>query len=195
MHLMVCTRPDLACGVGIFSKFLNNPGRAHWKQVLRMIRYIKGTRLEGLCFRKTAHPGPIIGDIYGYCDSDWATDNDLYLSTGAYAFIMSGAAISWQSKRGRTPAQSSCDAEYVAEGMAAAEICHILNVLQELRLSPSVPIPLYSDSQSAIHLTKNPVFHERSKHAALKLHLSRHLQRDGRMALEFIRRIFKLPTC
>jgi hypothetical protein len=99
---------------------------------------------------------------------------------------MNGAAISWQSKRGKTPAQSSCDAEYVAEGMAAAEICHLRNILGELHLNPPAPIPLFSDSQSAIHLTKNPVFHERSKHAALKLHLSRHLQRDGRMSIQYL---------
>jgi hypothetical protein len=70
--------------------------------------------------------------------------------------------------------------------MAAAEICHIRNILSELFLTPAALIPLYSDSKSAIHLTKNPVFHERSKHAALKLHLSRHLQRDGRMSLQYI---------
>jgi hypothetical protein len=70
--------------------------------------------------------------------------------------------------------------------MAAQEICHIRNILGELNLNPPIPIPLYSDSQSAINLTKNPVFHERSKHVALKLHMSRHLQRDGRMAVQYL---------
>jgi hypothetical protein len=99
---------------------------------------------------------------------------------------MFGAAISWQSKRGKSPAQSSCDAEYVAEGMAAQEVCHLRNILGELGLEPLDPIPIYSDSQSAIHLTKNPVFHERSKHIGLKFHLSRHLQRGGQMALHYM---------
>jgi hypothetical protein len=35
-------------------------------------------------------------------------------------------------------------------------------------------------------LTKNIVFHERYKLIVLKLHLSRHLQRDGRMVIHFI---------
>jgi hypothetical protein len=186
MHVMVCTRPDIAFAVGNVSRYLHNPGRAHWRAVLRILRYLKLTRLYGLRFQRFSRTGSIIGDLHGFCDSDWAADKDHYLSTAGWVFIMNGGAISWQSKRGKTPAQSSCDAEYVAEGMAAQEICHLRNILSELKLEPSDSIPLYSDSQSAIHLTKNPVFHERSKHAALKLHLSRHLQRDGRMSVQFI---------
>jgi hypothetical protein len=186
MHVMVCTRPDIACAVGILSRFLHNPGRAHWSGVQRVLRYLKRTKSWGLCFRKVSHPGAVRGNLHGYCDSDWAADKDHYLSTAGWVFLMNGAAISWQSKRGRSPAQSSCDAEYIAEGMAAQEICHLRNILGELDLEPSGPIPLFSDSQSAIHVTKNPVFHERMKHVGLKHHLSRHLQRDGRMSLQYI---------
>jgi hypothetical protein len=185
MHLMVCTRPDLACAIGILSRYLHNPGRNHWTAVQRVFRYLKRTRAFGLCYRRLDSP-PIIGDLHGFCDSDWAGDRDLYLSTAGWVFFMNGAAISWQSKRCKSPAQSSCDAEYVAEGLACQEICHLRNILGELGLEPSDPIPLYSDSQSAIHLTKNPVFHERSKHIALKFHLSRHLQRSRLMSLQYL---------
>jgi hypothetical protein len=128
----------------------------------------------------------IVGDLKGFCDSDWAGDKDHYLSTAGWTFLMCGGAISWQCKRGKTPAQSSCDAEYVAEGLAAQEICHLRNILSELHLEPPHPIPLFSDSKSAIQITNNPVFHERSKHVALKFHFSRHMQADGRMKLQFV---------
>jgi hypothetical protein len=186
MHVMVCTRPDLACAIGVLSRFLHNPGRAHWTGVQRLFRYLKRTRTFALCFRKSHAPTRVTSNLHGFCDSDWVGDRDLFLSTTGWVFVMNGAAISWQSKRGKTPAQSSCDAEYVAEGLAAQEICHLRNILGELHMEPSDPIPLYSDSQSAIHLTKNPVFHERSKHIGLKFHLSRHLQRDGRMSLIYV---------
>jgi hypothetical protein len=99
---------------------------------------------------------------------------------------MNDDAISCQLKRAKSLAQSSCEAEYVAEGMAAQEICHLRNVLGELHVEPQDPIPLYSDSQPAIHLTHNPVFHERSRHIALKIHLSRDMQRDGRMSVMYV---------
>ena len=33
MYAMVCTRPDIAHAVGIVSRYMNNPGKEHWKAV------------------------------------------------------------------------------------------------------------------------------------------------------------------
>ena len=33
MYAMVCTRPDLAYAVGVVSRFMSNPGEAHWAVV------------------------------------------------------------------------------------------------------------------------------------------------------------------
>ena len=43
--------------------------------------------------------------------------------------------------------------------------------------------PLFSDSQSAISLAKNPVFHSRCKHIQLKYHFIRDLINDGDLSL------------
>jgi hypothetical protein len=186
MHLMVCTRPDIAHAVSTLSRFLQNPGAYHWDSAIRVLQYLHKTKRVGLKYQRTRDNPTIIGDLRGYCDSDWAGDKDNYLSTAGWVFMMNGGAISWQCKRGKTPAQSSCDAEYVAEGLAGQEICHLRNLLSELHLEPQDPIPLFSDSKSAIAITNNPVFHERSKHVALKFHFSRHLQADGRMKLQYV---------
>jgi hypothetical protein len=186
MHLMVCTRPDIANAVSTLSRFLQDPGAYHWDAAIRVLQYLHKTKDYGLKYTRTEDDPVIVGDLKGYCDSDWAGERDTYVSTGGWIFLMNGGAISWQCKRGKTPAQSSCDAEYVAEGLAVQEICHLRNILSELHLEPSDPIPLFSDSKSAIQITKNPVFHERSKHVALKYHFSRHVQADGRMSIKYI---------
>ena len=46
---------------------------------------------------------------------------------------------------------------------------------------------LFCDSQSAIHLAKNPVFHARTKHIQLKYHFIRGLIEEGTLLLEKIR--------
>ena len=46
---------------------------------------------------------------------------------------------------------------------------------------------LHSDSQSAIHLAKNPAFHTRMKHIHLKYHFVRSLIQDGLLTLQKIR--------
>ena len=31
MYVMVCTRPDIAYGVSLVSRYMSNPGKAHWQ--------------------------------------------------------------------------------------------------------------------------------------------------------------------
>jgi ATP-binding cassette subfamily B (MDR/TAP) protein 1 len=41
MYSMVCTRPDIAYEVGVVSRFMTNPGEAHWNAVKWILRYLK----------------------------------------------------------------------------------------------------------------------------------------------------------
>ncbi|GKC60615.1 hypothetical protein Tco_1088213, partial [Tanacetum coccineum] len=42
MYAMVCTRHDLAHATSVVSRFMANPGKAHWKAVKWILRYLKG---------------------------------------------------------------------------------------------------------------------------------------------------------
>jgi hypothetical protein len=170
MHIMVCTRPDISAAVGILSRFMENPGKEHWEGVLRILQYLKKTRLSGLFFDKHFKT-----DIHGYCDSDWAGDVDDNKSTTGYVFLLAGAAVSWQSKKQKSTAQSSCEAEYYAAGMAGNEVSWLSSFLGELGFLPSSPIHVYSDSQSALNLSANPIWHEKSKHIATRWNAIREL--------------------
>ena len=62
MYAMVCTRPDLAYGVSIFSRFMHNPGKAHWEVVKWILRYLKGSPDLGLVFdHHRVDPGGAVG--------------------------------------------------------------------------------------------------------------------------------------
>ena len=195
MHLMVCTRPDIAYSVGVVSRFLENPGPKHWEAVERILQYIKLTRNYGLVYEKCESVHGVLGDLHGFCDADWAGDRDDYRSTAGWVFLMSGAAISWSSKKIATPSQSTCDAEYVAQGRASQEQVWLRQLMEELHVAPVGPISLYSDSQSAINLAHNPIFHEKSKAVALKYHLTRHLIDEGQLSLEYIPTESQVADC
>ena len=72
---------------------------------------------------------------------------------------------------------STTEAEYVAVSEAGKEMVWLNGLLEELGKEKEI-CALYSDSQSAIHLAKNPAFHSRTKHIPMRYHYIRDLVED-----------------
>ncbi|CAA0838989.1 cysteine-rich RLK (RECEPTOR-like protein kinase) 8 [Striga hermonthica] len=102
------------------------------------------------------------------------SDLDKRRSTTGYVFTYGGTAVSWISKLQKIVTLSTTEAEYVAVTEATKELVWLQNFLNELG-RPQEDVTLYSDSQSAIHLAKNPAFHSRIKHIEVKYHFIRQL--------------------
>ena len=64
---------------------------------------------------------------------------------------------------------SKTEVEYVTIMEACKELVWLKSFISELGEDPGKP-SLSSDSQSTIHLAKNPVFHSRMKHIRTKYH-------------------------
>ncbi|KAI4331921.1 hypothetical protein L6164_016867 [Bauhinia variegata] len=159
MYAMVCTRPDISHAVGIVSRYMHNPGKEHWQAVKWILRYILKTLDVGLIFEKN----DVGQHIVGYCDSDYAGDLDKCRSTTGYVFTLAKAPISWKSTLQSTVALSTTEAEYMAITEAVKEAIWLQGLLEDLGVSQK-HIVVYCDSQSAIHLAKNQVYHDRTKH-------------------------------
>ena len=89
MYAMVCTRPNIAYAVGVVSRFLENHGKEHREAVKWILRYLRETTRDCLCFEGF---DPI---LKGYTDVDMAGDLDNRKSITEYLFTFSGKAISW----------------------------------------------------------------------------------------------------
>lgn len=176
MYAMVCTRPDIAHAVGVVSRFLSNPAKEHWEGVKWILRYLKGTSGMCLCFRKSNLT------LQGFSDADLGGDFDTKKSTTGYIFTLGGTAVSWKSKLQHRVALSTTEAEYIAISEAAKEMIWLKNFLNELGKEQN-NASMFSDSQSAISLAKNPVFHSRCKHVQLRYHFIRELINDGDLSL------------
>src|SRR5690606_19239299 len=68
---------------------------------------------------------------------------------------------------------------------AIKEALLLQGLLQELNVMEEKAI-VYTDSQSALHLCKNPVFHERTKHVDVRYHFIREKITDGIIIIEKI---------
>ena len=154
MYLMVGTRPDLAAAVGVLSQFAAYPCPTHWQALKRVFRYIQGTKTYGIEFTVD------VDTLQGYSDADWAGDTESRRSTSGYAFMMNGGCISWRSKKQRTVALSSTEAEYMALSEATQEAVWLKVFLCELgEMAKDEAFKIYEDNQGSIALAKNPHRH------------------------------------
>ena len=123
--------------------------------------------------------------LEGFTDADMARDMDTRKSTTGYLYTFAGATVSWVSRLQRIVALSTTEAEYIATTEACKEMLWMQRFLGEIGIKQDKYV-LYCDSQSAIHLAKNPTFHSKTKHIDLRYHWIRHVLEEGHLSLEKI---------
>ncbi|XP_075633321.1 secreted RxLR effector protein 161-like [Castanea sativa] len=142
MYAMLCTRPDICFVVGMVSRYQSNPRPVYWQAVKRIFRYLRGTLDLILCYQG--------GDLRlrGYSNADWASDRDENKSTTGYAFLLSGAAISWCSKKQSCISLSTMEFKYVACSAAAQEAVWLKRFFQSLKVTflADEAVKMYCDS-------------------------------------------------
>ena len=94
--------------------------------------------------------------------------------------------IAWSSKKQKTVALSSTEAEYIAATNAACEAIWLRRLLSDLQQKIEEPIVICYDNMSTIAMTKNPVFHARTKHIELRHQFIRDLVGEGEIQLQFV---------
>ncbi|XP_073271570.1 secreted RxLR effector protein 161-like [Primulina huaijiensis] len=169
MYSMMSTRPDIAYGLGLVSRFMSKPSREHWQAVKWLLRYLKGTSKLKLVYSSQAQS---TCDIIGYCDSDFAADLDKRRSLSGYVFTFGGNVVSWKSSLQHVVALSTTEAEYISLTEAVKEPLWIKGFVGEIGFEQNYAT-IFCDLQSAIHLSKNAVFHEKTKHVDVRLHFVR----------------------
>jgi hypothetical protein len=173
MYAAMGTRPDIIYSTTALSQFLQCPTRLHWVALKRVLRYLKGTQQAQLVYHPTAGSAQYPLAVHGYSDSDWGNDVNDRRSVTGWVFLLYGCAVSWQSRKQRSTALSSVEAEYMATAAATKEAIWWRRFLTELGLLPPGPTLIYSDSQGSIALAKNPDHHDRTKHIDLRYHFIR----------------------
>ncbi|KAH9670908.1 hypothetical protein KPL70_017154 [Citrus sinensis] len=182
LRYLTCTRPDNLYAVGLMSRYMENPKTTHFKATKRILRYIKGTTNFSLLYSFSNDYKPV-----GYSDSDWGGDIDDWKSTTGFVLFMGDTAFTWISKKQPIVTLSTCEAEYVA---ATSSVCHAIwlrNLLKELGLPQEEPTEICVDNKSAIALSKNPVFHDRSKHINTRYHFIRECIARKKVQIKYVK--------
>ncbi|KAF5799967.1 putative RNA-directed DNA polymerase [Helianthus annuus] len=168
------TRPDISYTVQSLSQFMHSPNEMHLQLALRLLRYLKQSPGKGLCFKKSDSL-----NLLGFADSDWDKCLSTRKSVTGFCIFLGNCLVSWKSKKQSTVSRSTAEAEYRAMCSATCELIWLKNLLLELNVQCNLPMSLNCDSQAAISIAANPVFHERTKHFELDLHFLREKVADG----------------
>ncbi|KMQ88472.1 retrovirus-related gag-pol polyprotein [Lasius niger] len=179
MYLSVCTRPDIAYTVSYLGQFNCCYNETHWKSAKRVLRYLKGTSKVGLCFKRADK------DLIGYADADWANCLDDRRSYTGYVFTLFDSIVSWESRKQRTTALSSTEAEYMAISDAVKEAIYLQRFIKDLGFQLPSTLKIFNDNNGARKLAENPVFHARTKHIDVRHHFVREVLNSGILKIEY----------
>lgn len=147
---------------------------------MRIVRYIKSSPATGLFYSATS---PL--KLYIYSDADWASCPKTRRSVTGYVALLGTNPISWRTKKQQTISRSSAESEYRSMAAAACEVQWLHYLLHEFGIDPG-PTILLCDSQAALHIAANPVFHERTKHIELDCHFVREKIQSGLVQTSYV---------
>ncbi|KAL8145624.1 hypothetical protein AgCh_003680 [Apium graveolens] len=181
LNFLTHTRPDLSFAVQTLSQFMHFPRSTHFEALHHTLRYVAHTVSQGILLKASSSLS-----LQAFSDSDWASCPDSRKSITGYLLLLGQSPITWKSKKQSTISKSSSEAEYRALACAAAEVTWLVRLLGDFGITDLTPVTLHCDNQSASHIAKNPVFHERTKHIEIDCHFTRDKVLEGLIQLAYL---------
>ncbi|KAK8951401.1 hypothetical protein KSP39_PZI004748 [Platanthera zijinensis] len=156
------------------------PRECHLQSTLRILEYVKVAPGKGLIFQKNGHLR-----VKAYSDASYADDKGDHKSTSSFCTFVGGNLVSWKSKKQYVVSRCSAEAEYRSMTSTTCELKWLRALMMDLGEVYNYPLPMFCDNKAAIYISKNPVFHERTKHIEVDCHFIRE---------EILRNKFALPS-
>ena len=113
---LVNTRSEIFYVVNQLCQAMVKPTKLFWKAGKHILRYLRGTSEYGLCYRQTDEM-----KLHGFMDANWASSPTDKKSTSGGVVSIGSTVVSWYSRKQRSVALSSVEAEYMAASQAACE--------------------------------------------------------------------------
>ncbi|GJY07549.1 hypothetical protein Tco_0374603 [Tanacetum coccineum] len=105
-------------------------------------------------------------------NSDYAGANLDRKSTTGGCHFLGRRLITWQCKKQTIVATSTTEAEYVAAASCCGQVLWIQNQMLDYGFN-FMNTKIYIDNESTICIVKNPVYHSKTKHIAIRHHFIR----------------------
>src|SRR5712672_2421580 len=178
LYVQIGTCPDLSFAVSRLAQYASNPSAQHLRLAQYVLSYLLKTQDMYISYDGAKGDG-----LHGYTDSSLGDQTDDRHSTCGFVFLLANAAIGWASRKQRTVAQNTTEAEYMAMADASNQGVWYRSFLSELGYDVNTPIPLHCDNKGTVDLALNPVTGRRSKHIEIRHHVVHKYSESGQISL------------
>lgn len=201
--LLYCSKTihlEISFAVSLLSRYLAKPRTNHLKAAIRLLQFVIQNKHIGLTYTNQPklliphkdvrlmkeelkpiindYPEPTAYTLTSISDSSLGNLEGRYSQSGFITYLNNNV-ISWASKKQKTIATSTSDAEYMGLCDAAKSIDGFKNLLTELKMPTSFSI-LGGDNLAALHIASMGKM-KRSKHIDIKFHYVRHQVEDKKL--------------
>ena len=149
----------------------------------------QGPEAEVEMINLIAYKDPAIAEISertslsAFSDASWETAH----STSGWAVLWQSAVLTWASRKQKSIALSSCEAEIIALSEAAKDVVYLRKLVKGLDAEEPTPTSLATDSKSARDVSYNPEHHDRMKHVQRRHFFVRDMVESLEIEVPFVR--------
>ena len=122
--------------------------------------------------------------VLAVLDASWVDDIDDAKSTSGYCFFLGRGTVCWASRKQRSVAKSTFDAEYYAAHEACQQIQWLDDFMRQIDHPLSHPVTLFCDNKSAVDASCALNVKHRSKHIRVYAHAVHESFDSGLVKLE-----------
>ena len=102
------------------------------------------------------------------------------------AFFLGDSLVAWLSKKKGSISLSTTEDEYIASTTCCTQVLWMIHKLVDLEVKYNASIPIHCDNTNVINMSKNPVFHSKTKHIPIKYHFLREHVTNTIVSLHYI---------
>ena len=182
MYACTSTRPDVAYVVHALCQALQKPTPELITETDHVFSYLARHAAVGLTYSREH------ADLVGYADASWETKH----STSGWLVLWQSAALSWGSRKQKSIALSTCEAETIALSEATKDVVYLRKLVRGV--APSTPPPatckptlLYTDSKAERDVSYNPEHHDKMKHVERRHFFVRDMVEDFQLEVPYVR--------
>jgi hypothetical protein len=182
-YLATMCRPDILNAVSRLSTAAFSPTVSDMDKLMRVIRYLKGTRNDIMRFTRTEEERP---RLECYADASFGCHIDSKSHSGYCCYLNRGSAAFYaKSSKQQIVTLSSAEAECVALSEVLTEIIWIRNVLADIGMPQSSPTIVHEDNTATIAITRGAGKHSKVKHFDRRVNFNRDAVDRGIISLQY----------